>query len=468
MSGDRGRVTFAADRISALLNRLERLAGGDTGARLDISPLHDELDAIAFGINVVADELRWAHRQMTEAERQRADALHRSKEAAERANESKSVLLRNASHEIRTPIAIITIITELLSLPELSGDERADLVAKLRANSEALLMLVGNLLDLSRLEAGKLTLMIEPVSPFELVKDVVESLEPQARKKGLDVHVDVDGRVPLAIGTDAQRLRQILVNVVGNALKFTESGSVRLTMSTASSPSGDRLQIDMADTGPGITPDGQRYLFEPFEQADDLTRRVHGGTGLGLTIARRLAEQLGGSLTLLHSSPGQGSTFRLTIGARAADRAESDLGAVRDRRSRPLPGVRILLAEDSADLRAALRRLLQSLGAAVDCANDGRDAIAKALSSSYDVVLMDIRMPEVNGIEAIHAIRASGRDVPIVALTGDAAAARRLANLDAGHNAVLSKPFDADHLVASIDAALKRRRETVQSSGGKV
>src|SRR5262245_57428585 len=158
-----------------MLRTLERLAGGDTDVRVDISPLHDELDALAFGINVVADELRWAHRKMTDDERQRAERLRRSKEEAERANESKSVFLRNASHEIRTPIAVINVITELLSMPDLSDEDRADLVAKLRANSQAVLTLVGSLLDLSRLEAGKVTTAIEPVSPLALVNEVVES-----------------------------------------------------------------------------------------------------------------------------------------------------------------------------------------------------------------------------------------------------------------------------------------------------
>jgi signal transduction histidine kinase len=169
VSADARQVSFASHRITALLHTLERLAGGDTSARVDISPAHDELDAIAFGINVVADEWRWALRQVADAERRRVEALHRAKEEAERASESKSVFLRNASHEIRTPIAVITIITELLSLPDLPAQERADLVAKLRANSQAVLALVGNILDLSRLEAGKLTLMVEPVAPLELV-----------------------------------------------------------------------------------------------------------------------------------------------------------------------------------------------------------------------------------------------------------------------------------------------------------
>jgi CheY-like chemotaxis protein len=277
--------------------------------------------------------------------------------------------------------------------------------------------------------------------------------------------VDVNGRVPLAIATDPQRLRQILVNVVGNALKFTESGSVRITLSATKSAGRQWLHVDIADTGPGITPEGQRYLFEPFEQADDLTPRGPEGTGLGLSIARRLAEMLGGSLSLVHSAPDQGSTFRLTIEAPLVERSASGLAAGQDGASRPLAGVRALLAEDSADLQTAIKRLLQMLGASVQCANDGRDAIAQVMSGSFDVVLMDILMPNLNGLEAIRSLRSSGCDLPIVAFTGDATAALRLSSADTGCTVLLSKPFDAAHLLASIDAALKRRDEAIAGPG---
>jgi signal transduction histidine kinase/CheY-like chemotaxis protein len=442
--------------VSALLRTLERLAGGDTDARVDVSPLHDELDAIAFGINVVADEWRWANRKMTDAERQRAEALRRSKEEAERANESKSVFLRNASHEIRTPIAVINVITELLSMPDLSDEDRADLVAKLRANSQAVLTLVGSLLDLSRLEAGKVRTVVEPVSPLGLVNEVVESLEPQARKKGLAVQIESEGRVPLAIATDEQRLRQILVNVVGNALKFTERGGVRIMMSAPSS-NGTLLHFDVADTGLGISPEGQRSLFEPFEQADALVPLVHSGTGLGLSIARRLAEQLGGSLTLLHSQLDHGSTFRLTIPATPAQRSATRTVIAAPTSPRRLPGTRILLAEDNEDLQVALQRLLQAAGATVESAHDGRAAISKAMAGRFDVVLMDILMPRVNGLEAIRTLRARGCDVPIIALTGDSTTASRLASLDAGYTVLLSKPFDPDQLIESIWQLLTER-----------
>jgi signal transduction histidine kinase/CheY-like chemotaxis protein len=446
------QVRFASHRVTALLNTLERLAGGDTETRLEISARHDELDAIAFGINVVADELRFAHRQM-------ADTLRHSKEQAERANESKGVFLRNASHEIRAPIAVITIITELLSLPNLSDEERADLVTKLRANSQAVLALVGNLLDLSRIEAGKLTTTIEPVAPLQLVTEVVESLEPQARKNGLAVRVDVEGTVPLAIASDQQRLRQILVNVIGNALKFTESGGVRITLSTTAAAQGTLLHVDVADTGPGIPPNAQKYLFEPFEQAA-IVPPVHSGTGLGLSIARRLAEQLGGSLALVRSGP-EGSMFRLTIGATAAHRTSSDSRVARQGLPRGLNGIRILLVDDNEDLQVALQRLLRSFGATVEVANDGRAAIAQASSRRYDVVLMDILMPGVNGLDAIRTLRAKGCDVPIIALTGDATTARRLASLDAGYSALLAKPFEPDHLVSSISSVLAGHREDI-------
>jgi len=461
LSRPTSQVRFDEARVTAFLATLERLAAGDTRARVPISPQGDELDAIAFGIHVLADELRWAHAQVTESEHRMANELRRLKDDAERASESKSVFVRNASHEIRTPIAVILIIAELLARPDISNEERAELVGQLRANSQAVLSLVGNLLDLSRLEASRPALTIESLSPFELVTEVVQSLEPQARRKGLTVGVDVDGPLPVAIATDRLRLRQILVNIIGNALKFTESGGVQITLGLMTSIDGDTMCVDIADTGTGIAADRQTHLFEPFEQTDFNIPRVHGGSGLGLAISRNLAEQLGGNLALLRSSPDQGSTFRLTIKAPAVDQTQLDIASVRaaavDTPARPLMGLRILLADDSADLQVAVRRLLKSMGAAVDCAKNGREAMTMAMSSTYDVVLMDILMPDIDGLQAIRALRDRGSDVPIIALTGDATTDRRRAAAEAGGNVLLSKPFDSQNLLASIDVLLRGR-----------
>jgi signal transduction histidine kinase len=449
-------VTFARERIAALLVLLEQMAAGDTDRKLPISPLRDELDAIAFGVNVLVGELRWASARLTQAEQRQTAELHRAKDEAERANEAKSVFLRNASHEIRTPISAILGIADLLALPDLTDRERLDVVTRLRANGEALLSLVGNILDLSRLDAGKIALAEEPVSPLELVREVLKSLEPEASRKNVSFRFDVEADANPTIETDRQRLRQILINVVANAVKFTASGSVRVSLRTMPSSDGvAHLAIDVADTGVGIAPDRHEHLFEPFEQADLSIARTHGGTGLGLALSRRLAEQLGGTLGLLQSAPGRGSTFRVTLRGRRVEpvRAEFSSASLTPSANIPtsvLDGVRILVAEDHADMQLAISRILKAVGASVECAYDGREAVAMAMSRTFDIVLMDVRMARWDGLEATRLLRSEGCRFPIVALSAFATTDLQAACLDAGCNAYLAKPFRLDELIASI------------------
>jgi signal transduction histidine kinase len=456
VSSPPSEVTFARERIAALLVLLEQMAAGDTGRKLPISPLRDELDAIAFGVNVLVGELRWASARLTQAEQRQTAELHRAKDEAERANEAKSVFLRNASHEIRTPISAILGIADLLALPDLTDRERLDVVTRLRANGEALLSLVGNILDLSRLDAGKIALAEEPVSPLELVREVLKSLEPEASRKNVSLRFDVEADANPTIETDRQRLRQILINVVANAVKFTASGSVRVSLRTMPSSDGvAHLAIDVADTGVGIAPDRHEHLFEPFEQADLSIARTHGGTGLGLALSRRLAEQLGGTLGLLQSAPGRGSTFRVTLRGRRVEpvRAEFSSASLTPSANIPtsvLDGVRILVAEDHADMQLAISRILKAVGASVECAYDGREAVAMAMSRTFDIVLMDVRMARWDGLEATRLLRSEGCRFPIVALSAFATTDLQAACLDAGCNAYLAKPFRLDELIASI------------------
>lgn len=451
MSDGGSTLSFARDRVTALLDRLEGMAAGDARAKVPISPLHDELDAIGFGINVLADELRWVSARAAETERRATEELRASKEKAERANESKTVFLRTASHEIRAPIAAILGITDMLAIGGLTDDDQADLVERLRANCRALLSLVGNVLDLSRLEADKLTLTLEPVSPLELIREVVSSLEPEARKRRLDVRVEHEGAAAVVVETDRLRLRQILVNLVANALKFTAQGQVCVSLAAAQREGNTELAIDVSDTGIGIDPDRVPSLFEPFGQVSASFTRNHGGSGLGLALSRRLAEQLGGALTLLHSEPGRGSTFRLALTAPIVELTPAAISlARRERPNGVLHGVRVLLAEDHADLRLAIGRVLQLEGATIDFARDGSEAVSMVRGGGFDVVLMDVNMPVVNGLDATRALRVEGCQLPIVALSADASAESRTESIDAGCSSFLSKPFDADDLVASI------------------
>lgn len=451
MSEPDAGLRFDRGRVTTLLDRLEAMAAGDTRIRAALSPMHDELDAIAYGINVLAEELRWTHTRMIDAERRE---LRRSKEEAERANESKSEFLRTASHEIRTPIAAILGIADMLALGG-SIEENVDLVARLRVNCRALLALVGNVLDLSRLEADKIALTLEPVAPLELLREVVDSFEPDARRKGVEVRIENAVNPAAMIQTDRLRFRQILVNLVGNALKFTASGSIAISSRLGNTAGVAQLTIDVADTGIGIEPEQRPYLFEPFGQANSLIARDHGGTGLGLAVSRRLAHQLGGSLILLRSEPGRGSTFRFAMRARLVSATFGDSPSEHTTTSSAatkgaLDGVRVLLAEDNADLRLSIGRALRLDGAFVDYASDGREAIAMIGRDAFDVVLMDVKMPVMSGLHAARVLRAAGCRLPIVALSADASSECRAASIDAGCSAFLTKPFDRGDLTASI------------------
>ena len=297
------RVDFADNRITELLNVLEQMAAGDTRRRLRISDRHDELDAIAHGVNVLIGELEWATARAVEAHEERATI-------AERANLSKNTFLRNMSHEIRTPIAAMLGCAELLASDDLAPRVRPELLHRLRTNGLAVLSLLDDLLDLAKLDAHKIVLAPESVSIVDLVRDVCASLEIDSRAKGLDIRVETTHDAIGAIWTDRYRLRQILVNLVANAVKFTEAGGIVVALSTTRDPEGERWTIDIIDTGIGIAADRLPYLFEPFAQADASITITYGGSGLGLSLSRRLAELLGGSLALLHSAPDEGTTFR--------------------------------------------------------------------------------------------------------------------------------------------------------------
>jgi signal transduction histidine kinase/ActR/RegA family two-component response regulator len=441
-------IEFASGRVAELLDVLERMAAGDTRLRLTISDRHDELDALAHGINVLVGELGWATARIVEAHEERALV-------AERANNSKNVFLRNVSHEIRTPITAMLGFASLLASSALPPDKRSQLVRRLEANAGAALSLLDDLLDLARLDAQKLVLDPQPVFVIELVQEVFSSLEIDSRGKGLEMRVAAAHEALGALCTDRNRLRQILINLVANAIKFTPAGRVGLELSATPDADGDRWTIDVTDTGIGIAPDRHSSLFEPFEQVNASIPKVYGGNGLGLALSRRLAEQLGGSLTLLHSAPGEGTAFRLIVRPLPAgpDVATMKTHAAPDAAQCSVEGLHILLAEDHKDLHLATRELLEQSGASVESAFDGREAVAKAMSAAFDVVLMDVRMPQMNGLEATQALRSQGYAAPIVALTADPAALWRKEAMEAGCDACLSKPFRFEDVVGSIRAS---------------
>ena len=415
----------------------------------------------AGAVVAVGRDLTDRHRAAEEA--RRADRLQRATLAAEAASAAKSQFLASISHEIRTPMTAILGFTELLlEDPRLASavPERAEDLRTIRQSGLHLLALINDLLDLSEIEAGKLRVIPGPCSPASLAAEVAASLRGRAEAKGLALGVEFKGAVPEAIATDAGRLRQILINLVGNAVKFTAEGSVTLRLGPGGpGPGGPSLRFDVVDTGVGVGPEELGRLFEPFYRGAAGTADAPGGTGLGLAISRRLAEALGGTISV-QSTPGLGSTFGLTLPL-GPPTAPPGTDPPRPPAPASLAG-RILLAEDNEAVRRVVTLRLQAAGATVVVARHGREALDLALAaretpSPFDAILMDMQMPVLDGYEATRQLRAAGLTTPIVALTAYAMAEDREECLRFGCDDHVSKPVDWEQLSRVLGRLLGRR-----------
>lgn len=396
--------------------------------------------------------------------------LLRAKEAADLANQAKSIFLANISHEIRTPLSAILGYADFLMDPTQPEGEKLEWAQTIKRNGEQLLKLINDVLDISKVEAQKLEVEKAKFSLTELFEDVLKTLDFASREKGLSLNVFLEPPIPAKIRSDSARLKQILLNLIGNAIKFTAKGhiDVKVRLVGARHPSDPaKLKFVIKDTGVGLSEEQQSKLFQPFSQGDASIARQYGGSGLGLALSRNIARMLGGDLVLTYSAPGEGSIFTLTIdagipsgtlfqeGAAPQVKASAHSAYPESFSRHELEGFHLLLAEDAPDNQKLLSKVLRHLGAKVDVASDGKEAVAKALNDQYDAVLMDIQMPGLDGYCATQKLRTQGYDKPIIALTAHAMREERERTLKAGFNDYVTKPIDRRTLLTALKKAVK-------------
>ena len=418
----------------------------------------------------------------SEEMRRNEEQLRQARDEAQSANLAKSAFLANMSHEIRTPMTAIIGFADLLLNPAILPEQIHDYVHTIRRNGEHLLAVINDILDISKVEAGRMQIERLPISPIQLAREVIRSMCPRASKKHLSLELICRTSLPRMMHTDPTRVRQILMNLIGNAIKFTEKGGVRVVLSMHKAKSDWALHLEVIDTGIGISPEQLSKLFEPFAQADVTTTRKFGGTGLGLTISKQLAKLLGGDITLT-SAPNAGSNFLVELPVDASDARslidpiEADASkstqhhreAISEVSVSDLQGVRILLAEDGLDNQRLLSFHLTRAGAIVDIADNGRLACQMASQSleqnePFLVVLMDMQMPEMDGYVATRQLRQEGYRLPILALTAHAESGSREKCMSAGCDAFAVKPVNRSQLL-TMCADFAQRARTLLDDG---
>ena len=413
--------------------------------RIIAAPVHNAAGEVIAGV-VISEDV--TDRKKNEIQ------LKSAKEEAERANQAKTQFLANMSHEIRTPIGAIMGFSNLLNSPGITEEDRTKFIQIIERNSNQLLKLIDDILDLSKVEAGKLAIEKIKFLFTDFLSEFANLMTLKAREKGILFQMSLESLVPDYLCTDPTRLRQILVNLVGNAIKFTHQGKVSLRV--RSSP-GNILEFEIEDTGIGISSDKRERLFQPFAQADVSMTRKYGGTGLGLVLCKRLSEALGGDVSIAWSDPGKGSRFILHIPYTPVDKAQligpdriviANGNVINGFNAKaPLAGMKILLADDLEDNQMLIRVYLGKSGAEVMTVNNGREAVQAAQEKNPDVVLMDIQMPVMDGHEAIRQLRSIGFSKPIIALTAHAMAEERDRCFESGCTDYLTKPISKEILL---------------------
>jgi signal transduction histidine kinase/ActR/RegA family two-component response regulator len=381
--------------------------------------------------------------------------LKSAKEDAERANKIKSEFLANMSHEIRTPLGAVLGFSELILEAELTAEDRSTYGRAIVRNGKHLLALVNDILDLAKVEAGKIEVEEIETSLQEIISEVVSAVHHSAEKRNVRLVVESAPLLPSFISTDPLRLKQILTNIVGNAVKFTENGLVKIQiMPERDAVDKPLLSFLVTDSGLGISEEQQAKLFRPFVQADSSTTRAYGGTGLGLVLSRTLSRALGGDLVLIRSQPNQGSTFKVTVGVGSSARFFKSETVRQDlplsQTSLNIADMRVLLVEDSPDNQMLIGRILLQSGVRVETARDGIEGVSQALAGQFDVVLMDVQMPRLGGNEAAAELRKKGFIAPIIALTAHALKGDRERAIKSGFDDYLTKPVQKSELIATL------------------
>ena len=468
---------FLTRPLDRMTNLMQRFATGQLGGQIPFVTRNDEVGRMAQALAVFRDhaiERRNAelalHRRSEELVALNKDLL-KARDAAESANRIKSEFLASMSHEIRTPMNGIVGMVHVLMATPMPVDQR-DKLSTLASAASTLLGILNDILDISKIEAGRLELDVAPFLPRRMLDDMMALWRPTALNKGLGLKSHVDSDMPTVMTGDANRIGQIVANYLGNAIKFTESGTVTVRLS--GEPKGDGvycLRVEVTDTGIGIAEGTIPKLFQKFSQADNSTTRKYGGTGLGLAICRELAQLMSGEVGV-ESTPGKGSTFWFAVDCRVADSTILPMPEAGSRsRLLALPGerrLRLLVAEDNQVNQVVILSMLRAAGHECDIAKDGREAIAAVQRGSYDGVLMDIQMPVIDGVEATQSIRKLGEEyqkLPIIALTANAMAGDEEHYLGRGMNDYVPKPIDPDRLTLALrrsiatDAAPIRRAD---------
>jgi signal transduction histidine kinase/HPt (histidine-containing phosphotransfer) domain-containing protein/ActR/RegA family two-component response regulator len=462
----------ASDEVGELCRAFDRMLAQVESSETALRAAHNELE------ERVTQRTAELEQEIARSEHAQAE-LERAKDAAEAANQAKSRFLANMSHEIRTPLNAILGFTDLLRRGADGGREaeRREYLDTIDASGKHLLSLINDILDLSRIEADQLDLTRAPCSPNHLIAEAISVLRVRAAEKGLYLHLEWESLVPATIETDAFRLRQLLVNLLSNAVKFTRTGGVTVKARLLQTETPPQLQIQVIDTGVGIAPEKLEDIFNPFVQADNSVTREFGGTGLGLAISRRIVEALGGRLEV-QSQVDRGSTFTVTISAGTLEGVEllepaaaDAVAAARPRETNEvisLPATRVLLVEDGAVNRKLISLLLTRAGVQVMTAENGQIAVELVAQHPFDVILMDMQMPVMDGYSAAAHIRRQGFEVPIIALTAHAMKGDEEKCRAAGCTGYLAKPVNPADLFRTLTSALGQRgQSTAQATAVK-